>query len=168
VHELTEFFRLILAELVDCHLLLLLFDSGVLFLLRFAWESLPWQRAFQEVQQDMSDALEVISSGLLITDMSVDAGVSCSTCQVLSVSEGNVFAVGGLITFGQSKVNNKDGVLVVLIAAHQKIVGFDVTMNDALFMDLLDSCDHLDSNVEHSLQIELALAILEEVFKTLA
>mgnify|MGYP003331249896 CR=1 FL=1 len=41
VHEFSELFGLVLAEIVDSRLLLLLFDVGVLFRLRPSWQTLP-------------------------------------------------------------------------------------------------------------------------------
>lgn len=38
-------------------------------------------------------------------------------------------------------------------------------MDDALFVNFLDSSDELDCNHEHSLQVEVALARLEEILK---
>jgi hypothetical protein len=41
----------------------------------------------------MTDGFEVISPGLFITDVGVDGGISGGTCEVLSISEGNVLTV---------------------------------------------------------------------------
>jgi hypothetical protein len=57
VHKLLELVGLVLAELLDGDLLLLLFDGGVLLLLGSARKALPWERAFQEVEQDVSNSL---------------------------------------------------------------------------------------------------------------
>ena len=62
VHEFLEFFWLILAELLDLHLLLLFLDVGVLLSLRSSWEALPWESTLQEVEKHMTDGLEVVSS----------------------------------------------------------------------------------------------------------
>jgi hypothetical protein len=43
VHELLEFFGLVLAELLDLDFLLLFLDVGILLGLRSSWESLPWK-----------------------------------------------------------------------------------------------------------------------------
>ena len=78
VHELSELLWLVFAQLVDGRLFLLLFDGSVLLGLGSAWQTLPWQRALQEVEQDVTDGLQVVSSGLLIAQMSVERGVSSS------------------------------------------------------------------------------------------
>ena len=48
----------------------------------------------------MSDGFKIISSGLLITNMGVERGVSGSTSEVLAISEGDVLPVGALVAFG--------------------------------------------------------------------
>lgn len=55
----------------------------------------------------------------------------------------------------------------MIVATNEEVVRFDVTMNDALFMDNLDSLDHLDCNVENGLEVELAAALLEQVLEGL-
>ena len=46
VHEFSEFFRLILAQVINGCLFLFLLDGCVLLSLGSTWKSLPWQRAF--------------------------------------------------------------------------------------------------------------------------
>jgi len=62
VHKLLEFFGLVAAEILNRRLLLLLLDVGVLFSLRPSGKALPRQRSFQEVQNDVTDRLQVIAS----------------------------------------------------------------------------------------------------------
>jgi len=100
VHEFLEFFWLILAELLDLDLFLLFLDVGVLLSLRPSWEALPWESTLQEVEKHMTNGLEVISSRLLVSDMSINRGVSCGTCQVLAISEGDVLSIRALVALG--------------------------------------------------------------------
>ena len=93
VHEFSEFLWLVLAEFLDGHFLLLFLDVGVLLLLVSSWESLPWELTLQEVKEHMTNGFEVISSGLLVTNMGVDTGIPGSTCQVFTVSEWDVLTV---------------------------------------------------------------------------
>ena len=44
VHELSEFLRLVLAQFLNSHFLLLFLDIGVFLLLRSSGKSLPWER----------------------------------------------------------------------------------------------------------------------------
>jgi len=62
VHEFLELIRLVAAELLDRDLLLLLLDGGVLLGLGPARETLPRKRAAQEVEDDVTDGLEIIAS----------------------------------------------------------------------------------------------------------
>ena len=93
VHELLELGWLIQAEFVDGHLLLLALDVIIFFVLRASWKALPRQRAAKEVEQHVSNGLEIVPSALLIADMGADRGVSGRSCQVLSLTEGNVLAL---------------------------------------------------------------------------
>lgn len=99
--------------------------------------------------------------------MSVDGGVSSSSGQVLSVSEGNVLTITALVAFGQTEIDDVDSVLGGFSATNQEVVGFDVSMNNTFFMHNLDPLYHLDSNVEYCLKIEFSSAFLEQIFKRL-
>jgi len=71
-HELLELSRLVLAELCEGHLLLLSFDCGVLLVFGASRKALPRKRATQEVDEYMTDSLEIISSTLLVANMRCD------------------------------------------------------------------------------------------------
>lgn len=71
LHELFELNWLVQAQLVDGHLLLFSLDVVVFLVLAAAWKSLPWQGASQEVQQDVTNGLQVVTAGLLITQVGV-------------------------------------------------------------------------------------------------
>ena len=94
VHELSEFIGLVFAQVIDGGLLLFLLNGSVLFGLGSSWKSLPRQRAFKEIEDDVSDSFKIISSRLLIAQMSVQTGISGGTGQVLSISEWDVLTVG--------------------------------------------------------------------------
>ena len=167
VHELLEFLGLVAAEVFNRRLLLLLLDVGVLFSLRPSGKALPRQRTFQEVQDDVTDRLQVIASRLLVTKVSIDRCVAGCASQVLAVAERDVLAIGGLVAFGQSKVNNIDGIFRLVIATNQEIVRLNVAVNDALLMDNLDALDHLDGDMETCLEVKLAAALLEQILERL-
>ena len=61
VHELAEFLRVALAQLINGNLELLLLDVVVLLVLGASWKALPRKTASQEVQQHVSDGLKIIS-----------------------------------------------------------------------------------------------------------
>lgn len=49
--------------------------------------------------------------------------------------------------------------------ADQEIVRFDVSMDNTFLMNFLDALDHLHANMQASLQVKFALALLEKIFK---
>ena len=100
--------------------------------------------------------------------MRIQACVSCRASQVLSISEWDVLAVRRLVALGEAEVDDVNCVFSLVIAANQEIIRFDISMDDSLLVDDLDSLDHLDGNVEASLEVKFPSALLEVVFKTLA
>ena len=168
VHELLELLWLVLAQLLNASLLLLLLDVGVLLSLGSSGKALPRETASEEVEDHVANGLKVVSSRLLVTKMGVDRSVSGRTSQVLAVSEGNVLAIRRLVALGQTEVDDVDGVLRLVVAANQEVVRLDVTMDDALFVNDLDSLDHLHGDVQDCLEVELSSALLEQVFERLS
>ena len=65
MHEFLELFWLVLAQILDRSFFLLLFDICVLLRLGSTWQTLPRERSFQEVKDDVTDGLQVISPRLL-------------------------------------------------------------------------------------------------------
>ena len=73
--------------------------------------------------------------------MRVDAGVSGCPREILVFPVGNVLMRTGItILLGQAKVNDVDQV-PFLPQAHEKVVRFDITMDEVLGMDILNSTD---------------------------
>ena len=93
VHELQEFLWLTLTKLLQRCILLLFLYLSILLRLGFAWQALPWERSHQEIQYNVSNALKVISSGLFVSQMSVQTCISSRTCQILSIFEGNMLTI---------------------------------------------------------------------------
>ena len=87
----------------------------------------------------MANSLQVVSAWLLVTDVGVDGGVASSTRQVFSVSEGNVLALRVFVALSESKVDNVDIIFGALIASNQEVVRFDVSVDDSLFVNFLNS-----------------------------
>lgn len=80
VHKLSEFLWLVLAKFLDGDFLLLLLNVIILLLLGSAWKPLPRKWSFQEIEQDMTNTFKIVSSRLLVSNVSVDGSVSGSTC----------------------------------------------------------------------------------------
>lgn len=122
-----------------CHLLL--HDTIVLLLLGGRLESLPRQRSPQKVHEDVTEGLEVISSGLLDTEMGVNGGVSRGTRQVLVLSVRDVQV--GLwvpVLFGQTEIDHVD-LVAALADSHQKVIGLDVSMDKVSRVNVFDTGD---------------------------
>lgn len=144
-HEFLELVRLALAELVQRNLNLLFLDIAIFLVFTPSGKTLPRQTPLKEVEQYVSDGLEVVSTGLFISNMRVDACIAGSSCQVLALSEGDVLSFGVLVAFGEPKINNKYAILIMLLSTDQKVIRFNVSVNYALFMGFLDTL-HLLTN----------------------
>ena len=96
--------------------------------------------------------------------MCVKACISRCTCQILTISERNVLSIRTLVALSQTEINDVDGIFGLIVASNQKVIWFNITMNDALFVYALDSLDHLYSDVQACLQIEFASTFLEQSF----
>ena len=145
-HVVLKLYWLVHAQFINCNFLLLSLDVVIFLLLWSSRQALPWQRSLQKVQQDMTNCFQVITSWLLVAYVRVDGGVPSSACQVLALSEGDVFTLWVLVALGQTKVNDVDVVLSVRVAANKEVVRFYVTMDDSLFMHFLDAKDLVTRN----------------------
>ena len=100
--------------------------------------------------------------------MSVDTSISGSSSQVFAISEWNVFAIGAFVAFGKTKINNVNCIFGLFSSSGHEIIWLDISMDNTFLMHDLDSLDHLHCDVEHSLQVELSPAFLEQILHTLA
>jgi hypothetical protein len=76
---------------------------------------------------------------LFVADVRVDGSVTSRSSQVLTFAEGDVFAVGVLVALRQPEIDDVDVVLVGIVATDEEVVGLDVSVNDALLVDLLNA-----------------------------
>lgn len=163
---------------VDCHLRgestaeelgwcghLLLHDAVVLLLLGGRLESLPRQRSTQEVHENVAEGLEVISSRLLDTQVSVDGSVSSSSSQVLVLPVWDVqVGLWVAVLLGETKVNDVD-LVSSLSDSHEEIVWLDISVNEVARVDVLDARDHLVCQEKDRLERELSVAEVEEILE---
>lgn len=167
VHELAELLRVSLAQLVDSDFEFLLLDVVVLFVLRTPWQTLPRKTPAQEVQQHMADSLKVVATGLLVPNVRVDTCVPGGASQVLTFPEGDVLAVRVLVALGETKIDDVDVILVCVVAPNQEVVGLNVSVDNALFVDLLNSLNlfnHIFRNFNNFHTIWIAMQ--STVFKS--
>ena len=83
--------------------------------------------------------------------MSVNASIASGTGQVLAFTEWNVLAVGVLVALSEAEINDENAIFVGIVAAYQEVVRLNVSMDDALFMYLLNTL-----NLEYRLMIRIA------------
>lgn len=89
----------------------------------------------------MTNGLEVVAARLLVADVRVDRGVASGARQVLALAERNVLAVRVFVALRETEVDDVNIVLVRVGAANEEVVRLDVSVDDALLVDLLDALD---------------------------
>lgn len=145
---------------------LLLHDTVVLLLLGGGLESLPGERTTAEVEHDVSQGFHIIPTRLLDTQVGVDTRVPCGTGEVLVLTVGDVeVSLGVTVLLGETKVDDID-LVAALTDTHEEVVGFDITVDEGLGMDVLDARDELVGEEEDGLERELAVAEVEEILET--
>ena len=167
VTVLGEFVGVVLAEVLNFGHDLLFFDLLVLLLDVSCSETLPWQTASQEVHEYVAEALQIVSSGLLDSDVSIDRGVSGGSGQTLSLSVLDVDSGAAHELLGKSEVNDVYPVGVFAVS-DREVVRLDVSVDDSSRVDVLDSLDGLVGNHENCFKSELALAVGKEVLEGLS
>lgn len=70
-----------------------------------------------------------------------------------------------LVAFGKSKIDDVHWIFRGFRATDQEIVWLDVAVDNFLFVDRLDTFDHLNGDEQNCFQVERAFARLKEVFK---
>ena len=71
--------------------------------------------------------------------MGVDARISGSPCQVLSLAERNMLTVRVLVALRQPEVDDVHVVLVGVVPSNQEIIRFNISVNNAFFVYFLNS-----------------------------
>lgn len=128
------------AELFNGSRLFLLADLLVLLLVGGSLQSLPREPASQEVHEDMSQRLQIVSSGLLASEMSVYAHVASGSRQTLALPVGNVLLrLGVAVLLGHAEVDDVDHIGSLRSRpADQKVVGLDVAIDQIFLVYGLD------------------------------
>lgn len=100
------------------------------------------------------------------TKVSVDGSVTSSTSQVLVLSVRNVeVGLGVAVLLGQTEIDHVD-LVAALANTHQEVVGLDITVDEGLGVDVLDTRDELVGQQQDRLERELAVAEVEEILQT--
>lgn len=74
-------------------------------------------------------------------------------------------SLGVTVLLGQTEINDID-LVAALADAHQEVVWLDITVDEGLGVDVLDTGDQLISKEEDGLEGELSVAEVEEIFQT--
>lgn len=172
------------AEILDRSRLLLLANLLVLLLISRRLETLPWQPPAQEVHENVTEGLEIVSTRLLASQMGVDTHVTSGTRKRFTFPVGNVLLrLGVTVLFGHTKIDNVDNVGALRSwTANEEVVGLDVPVDQVLLVDCLDSrqlervsIDSYDASVEtyhllcyhdDCLDRKLPVAVVEQVLET--
>lgn len=97
--------------------------------------------------------------------MGVDGGVTSGTSQVLVLSVRDVeVGLGVPVLLGETKVDHVD-LVASLADTHEEVVGLDVTVDEALSVNVLDAADQLVGEQEDGLEGEFAVAEVEEILE---
>lgn len=128
------------AQILDNGGLLLLANLLVLLLVGSSLQALPGETAAEEVEEDVTKGLKIVSSRLLTTQMGVDAHVTSSSRKGFSLAVGNVlFRLGITVLLGHAKVDDVDDAGGLGAgSADEEVVGLDVAVDQVLLVDGLD------------------------------
>ncbi len=84
----------------------------------------------------MAYCLKIISSRLLLSEMSADTCIPRCSSEIFTFSIWNMLSFAINVAFCQPEVDNENSVLIGFIYAYQKIVWLYVTMNNFGLMHL--------------------------------
>lgn len=123
-----------LAEHFDRCVHLLVSDALIFLRLCRCSQSLPWERSAQEVHEQISETLEVVSTTLLNSKMRINARIARSSRQILVVLVLNVHKGSGIaISLGQTIIDEIN-MVSTLPCSHDIVFRLDISMNKMLRM----------------------------------
>ena len=155
-----------LNQLLDWDFDLHVLDDLVLLATSLRLDPLPRKTAHKEVDQYKAQALEIVPSRLLNTDVCVEARIPGSSREGLTVLIRDMLATAAVsIALRQTEINDVDVVLSTAYA-HQKVVWLDVAVKIEARVDVFDALDHLVRQHQHRFQRELTVALAEKLLQT--
>ncbi len=99
--------------------------------------------------------------------MRVNGGVAGCSGEIFVVPVSDMIVGFVKVFFSEAKVNHVHFVHVVSFS-NEKIVGLDVSVEDASGMDVLDEFEHLPSYQDCGFEGEFSATEVEEIFQTVA
>mmetsp|Transcript_8789 Transcript_8789/g.23731 ORF Transcript_8789/g.23731 Transcript_8789/m.23731 type:complete len:334 (-) Transcript_8789:165-1166(-) len=155
-----------LAQGWDGDALLLLHDELVLLGGGLGLESLPWESSLEEVDEDVPDGLEIVTTGLLHTQVIVDGCVTWGSCQRTSLALWDVLQCSGVtVSLGETEIDTVDEVAVSTATVCHEVSWLDISVNQVTRMHELHTLEHLIGNHENGLEGESSSALVELVLE---
>ena len=71
-----------------------------------------------------------------------------------------MLAVRRLVTLSQTEIDDVDIVPSSISSTDEEVIGLDITMDDALFVDFFDAADELTGDHQHCLQVCIVFLLL--------
>lgn len=164
---LVELLGEALAEILDGSGLLLLTNLFIFLLVSSSLEALPGETATQEVHENVTKSLQIISSRLFAAKMRVDTHITGSTGKRLPLAVRDMLlGLGVSVLLGHTEVDHVDDVgRLGSWSSNQKVVGLDITVDEVLFVYRLDSGKHLLGDHDDGLDGEPTSAVVEKVLE---
>ena len=130
-----------IAQLGNWGSLLLFSDLLVFLLVGCSLESLPWETSAEKVHEDVAEGLEIVTAGLLTSEMGVDRHITSSSGERLSLTIRDVlFGLWVAVLLGHAKVNGVDDISRLgPCSADKEVVWLDIAVDEVLLVDSLDS-----------------------------
>mmetsp|Transcript_25048 Transcript_25048/g.57679 ORF Transcript_25048/g.57679 Transcript_25048/m.57679 type:complete len:367 (+) Transcript_25048:66-1166(+) len=136
-----------------------------LFLVRSS-QTLPRQTTPNEIHEDVTQCLQIVSPALLDSEMGIHTRVTSSSRQVFVFTIRNVLmGLRVAVLLGETEVDDVD-LICLLAKSHEKIIWLDISVDETLGVDVLHSAKHLVSKHQHSLQAELPGAKIKQILET--
>lgn len=113
----------------------------ILLFIRSRFQTLPRQTATEEIEKDMTERFEVVPPRLLSPEMRVDRHVPRGPAEGFTFAVGNVlFGFGIAVLLGHTEIDDVYRVGAFGAGAtDEEVVGFDVAVNEILFVDRLNA-----------------------------
>ena len=97
--------------------------------------------------------------------MRINAGIAGSAREIFVFPIRNVLVRTWIaVLFGQAKINDMNDTLP-FAESNQKIVGFDISMNERFGMDVFESAQQLIGQHEDGFQLKAPSTIIKQVFQ---
>lgn len=146
--------------------LLLFHNQLVLFGGALGLESLPGKTSLEEIDEDVSNGFQVISSGLFDAQVIVNRSITGGSRQGASFALGNVLEGPGVtVALGETKVDAVDEISVAASPVRDKVGRLNVAVNQVTRVHEFDALQHLVRHHEDRLEGKAATALVELVFQ---